>query len=289
MIRDPRSAGNAPLILALIVAGIMLVLNRAHAAELELYTSHGWQEEYAARKPGMTYWPENIVLEYPAGWRSLAESVAWKWSQRIGKTITTRPATGEGHWSSGVITINASKTTAQIQQMTQSQTTAALSYRWSSMETGFIIGAIVFMPSDTEYCREHALLHEVGHAIGITGHEGARPTDVMHSTQDHCLPALTVQDVSMAPYSDHACHGEVLADGSVYLPAVEGWGVHLVPRGDAWGVARAVESGAVCVGAQLTGDRLLLSDIRSPAGRWMGELRQDGDVWRVIWAAPVAW
>ena len=27
--RDPRSAGNAPLVLALIVAGIMLVLNRA--------------------------------------------------------------------------------------------------------------------------------------------------------------------------------------------------------------------------------------------------------------------
>ena len=90
----------------------------------------------------------------------------------------------------------------------------------------------------------------------------------------------------MAPYQDHACHGEVLADGSVYLPAVEGWGVHLVPRGDAWSVARAVESDAVCVAARLDGDRLLLSDIRSPAGRWMGELRQDGDVWRVVWVAP---
>ena len=289
--RDPRPAGNAPLILALIVAGIMLVLNRAHAAELELYVSHGYQEQYAAMRPGMTYWPGEIVFELnqtdaPMDASAIVQRAAWSWSQRTGKTIAFRGATeSPGAARSGRVTF-VWKTLAQIRYITANATTAAATNRWSYTDTGHIAGAIVYLPIDRPQCMDHIILHELGHAIGITGHDGARPTDVMHATQEHCLPALTVQDVSMAPYQDHACHGEVLADGSVYLPAVEGWGVHLVPRGDAWSVARAVESDAVCVAARLDGDRLLLSDIRSPAGRWMGELRQDGDVWRVVWVAP---
>jgi len=289
--RDPRPAGNAPLILALIVAGIMLFLNRASADELEVYVSHGYQEQYAAMRPGMTYWPDGITAELnqtnaPMDVTALIERQSWSWAERTGKTVTFRGNTAsEGAARSGRITF-VWRLLSQIRFITGSSTTAAATKRWSYTDTGHIAGAIVYLPIDRPQCVEHIILHELGHAIGITGHDGTQPTDVMHATQAHCLPALTVQDVSMAPYSDHACHGEVLADGSVYLPAVEGWGVHLVPRGDAWGVARAAESGAVCVGAKLTGDRLLLSDIRSPAGRWMGELRQDGDVWRVVWVAP---
>ena len=84
--RDPRSAGNAPLVLALIVALTMLGLNvfmpRAEAAELGSYTSHGWQEEFAARSPGQTYWPDEIVFELnqanaPVDASELIQRAAW--------------------------------------------------------------------------------------------------------------------------------------------------------------------------------------------------------------------
>lgn len=288
MTRDPRPAGNAPLILALIVAAIMLILNRASAAELDLYTSHGWQEEHAAMRPGMTYWPAEIVFELnqagaPVDASAIVDRAAWSWSQRTGKKITFLGNTeSPGAARSGRVTF-VWKTLAQIRYITGSATTAAATKRWSYTDTGHIAGAIVYLPIDRPQCLDHIGLHEAGHAIGITGHDGTQPTDVMHATQAHCLPALSAQDVSMSPYSDHACHGEVLADGSVYLPAVEGWGVHLVPSGDAWTVARASESRAVCVGARLYGIDLLLSDIRSPAGRWMGQLRQEGNQWRAVW------
>ena len=93
--------GRYAAILIVLYTVASLLLPEAEASELELYTSHGWQEEHAARRPGMTYWPDGIVLEYPAGWQQMAELAAWRWSQRIGKTIIVRPATSEGSPAAG--------------------------------------------------------------------------------------------------------------------------------------------------------------------------------------------
>lgn len=290
--RDTRSAGNAPLILALIGALVMLGLNlyapKADAAELDVYVSHGWQEEHAAMKPGMTYWPDGIVFELnqtnaPLDASEAIQRAAWSWGQRTGKAISFRGATESiGAPTSGKV-IFVWKTLAQIRSLTGSPFTAAATERWTYTNTGHIAGAIVYLPIDRLQCIEHIILHEVGHAIGINGHEGAKSTDVMYSEQSHCLPALTVQDVSMAPYVDHSCHGELLADGSLYLPAVEGWGVHLVNNNGLLSVSRAAQSSGVCASARLSGIDLFLSDIRSPSGRWMAQLRQEGNQWRVLW------
>lgn len=279
--RDPRSSGNALPILGLIVGLIMLALNlimQAEAAELEVYTSHSWQEEYAARRPGMTYWPDNIVLEYPADMKAEAELAAWRWSQRIGKTITTRLATNEGKSTSGVITI-VWKTPLQIFQITGNIFSIAATQRWSWSDTGYIAGAVIYMPIGGR-CINHTLLHEVGHAIGIHGHDGTSPEDVMSANQSNCLPALSVQDVSMAPYTDHPCHSELMPDGSLYIPAVEGWAVHLSASME---ILRASPLSKVCAEARLIGDDLFLSDIRSPSGRWMGQLRLVEGQWQVMW------
>jgi len=290
--RDPRPAGNAPLILALVGAAIMIGINiKANAAELELYTSHGYQEEHAAMRPGMTYWPDEIVFELnqtdaPMDASAIVQRAAWSWSQRTGKTITFLGTTASpGAARSGRVTF-VWKTLAQIRYITANATTAAATNRWSYTDTGHIAGAIVYLPIDRPQCMDHIAMHEGGHAIGITGHDGTQPTDVMHATQVHCLAALSPHDVSMAPYTDHACHAELMPDGSLFIPAVEGWSAHLVNHNGLLVVARAAPTGLKCPDARLTGSTLLLSDIRSPAGRWMGELRQDGDVWRVVWVAP---
>jgi hypothetical protein len=114
MIRDPRPAGRAPLVLALIVAGIMLALNAVHrvsAADLELYTSHGWQDEHAARRQGQTYWPEGVVVEInqanaPRDVTALIERMAWSWAERTGLAVTFRGNTeSQGAARSGRVTI----------------------------------------------------------------------------------------------------------------------------------------------------------------------------------------
>ena len=267
------------------------LVGQSHADTVELYVSHGWQEEHAARRPGMTYWPENIVIEYPQGWQAMAESVAWKWSQRIGKTIITRPATSEGAWNSGIITVDASKTQQQIQSMTGMASITAATYRWTSMDTGYIVGAIVYIPSDLSTCVEYALLHEAGHAIGITSHDGTHPHDVMYSDLPYtCIPALTAQDAAMAPYTHDSCHAELLANGQLFMP------VATAQDGRAYSVLLKPENGKLvtvrlreiqpenCVATRQQGSSVLLSDIRSPQGSYMGEIVQDGEAWRVAWA-----
>lgn len=289
--RDPRSSGNAPIILALIAALIMLGLNifmpRAEAAELELYTSHGWQEEYAAMRPGMTYWPDGIVVELnqenaPSDVSALVERAAWSWGQRTGKNITFAGSTAsQGASTSGKVTV-VWRTLAQIRSITGGSTTAAATKRWTYTNTGHIAGVIVYLPIDRPQCMAHSILHEMGHAIGIHGHDNTEPTDVMNETQSHCLAALTVRDVEMAPYQDHNCHAELLADGSLHIPSVGGWAVHL---SSSLQILRAVPQNKVCVDARLDGSDLLLSDIRSPSGRWMGQLRNENNQWRIVWVS----
>ena len=287
--RDPRSSGNAPLILALVAALIMLGLNvfmpRAEASELELYTSHGWQEEYAAMRPGMTYWPDSITIELnqtnaPVDASQMLSRAAWSWGQRTGKNITFAVSTAsQGAPTSGRVTV-VWRTLAQIRNITGSSTTAAATKRWTYTNTGHIAGVIIYLPIDRPQCMEHAILHEIGHAIGIQGHDNTEPTDVMNETQAHCLAALTVRDVEMAPYQDNNCHAELLADGSLHIPSVGGWAVHLSPSLQ---ILRAMPQSKVCAEARLDGSDLLLSDIRSPSGRWMGQLRNENKQWQVVW------
>lgn len=290
--RDPRSSGNALPILGLIVGLIMLALNlimQAEAAELEVYTSHSWQEEYAARKPGMTYWPDGIVLEYPTDMKPMAELMAWKWSQRIGKTIAVRPATSDGRSTSGVITI-VWRTPLEIFQLTGNVLSKAATQRWSWSDTGYIAGAIIYLPIGGS-CMEHTLLHEIGHAIGIHSHDGAGPDDVMNVSQTHCTPALTAQDASMAPYEHDSCHAELLADGKLFMPvatAQDGktYSVLLKPDNGRLVTVRLREiQPEKCAAVRQQGASVFLSDVRSPSGRYMGEIVQDGDAWRVAWAS----
>ena len=295
--RDPRSSGNAPLILALVAALIMLGLNifmpRAEASELELYTSHGWQEEYAAMRPGMTYWPDGITIELnqtnaPVDASQMLSRAAWSWGQRTGKNITLAGSTAsQGDARSGKVTV-VWRTLSQIRSISGSSTTAAATKRWTYTDTGHIAGVIVYLPIDRPQCMEHTILHELGHAIGIHGHEGAKPEDVMHVTQANCLPALTAQDVSMAPYVDNKCHAEIFADGSLYIPGVEGWGVHLKPENGILVVKRAAPSLAQCAESRIINGDLYLADVRSLQGRWIGQLTPVEGGWQIVWAEAIS-
>jgi len=291
-----KSAGKALFwVTACAAAFLLYASSTVKAQDVELYTSHLDTEEVALytshaddnlhllRLPGMTYWPDGITIEYQLGMKDFAERAAWSWGQRIGIDIQTVQVTSQGSAKSGKVTM-VWKTLAEIREITKSLFVAAATRRWSYLDTGYISGAIIYIPSDRPQCLDHTALHEVGHAIGITGHEGAQNHDVMHSRQADCTPALSLHDVGMAPYPMANCHTELLADGSLYLPSIAGFSVILKPNNGRWIVDRADTVQSSCASAWIEDDSLYLSDVRWPTGSGMGQMQTDGDTWFIVWA-----
>lgn len=279
--------GNVLLLMAMCstvsAQDVELYTSHLDTEEVALYTSHAEESLHYLRLPGMTYWPDGITIEYQPGMKSFAERAAWSWGQRIGVDIQTVQVTSQGSAKSGRITM-VWKTLAEIREITKSVFTAAATRRWSYLDTGYISGAIIYMPSDRPQCLDHTALHEVGHAIGITGHEGAQSHDVMYSRQADCTPALSLHDVGMAPYTMADCHAELLADGRLYLPSIEGFSVVLKPQNGRFIIDRAEEVETPCPAISLKDSELHISDARWPDGSGEGRMQTDGESWFIVWA-----
>jgi hypothetical protein len=269
-----------------VLCAVMLAHERVQADDgLTMYTSHGWQEEFAAMRPGMTYWPDQIKVERTdkegpisdAELDAMLDRVMWSWGQRTGKTFIDAGVTeSQGRATSGKITV-VWRTTWEIIALTGNFWAKAATQTWTYTDTGHLAGAIIYLPSDGKpECLEHTALHEAGHAIGIMNHEGAGPHDVMHISQDNCRPLLSAQDVRMAPYADHTCHVELTAAGDLYIPSFRDHAALLKRDGDGWRLAQYVPTGPGCTTVVAIGMDVTFGDIRSQAGRFRGWLRYVG-------------
>jgi hypothetical protein len=269
MIRDPRPAGRAPLVLALIVAGIMIGINiKARADELVTAYPHLHEDNpFAASRP--TQWPGAIVIDVEASaepFRPYIQYAAWQWAERTGRKITVTPgASPAGYSSSGRITISAS--------LSLPATVAGRTQLWHWMDTGNIAGATISI-SPLALCHQQTITHEIGHAIGILGHTES-PHDVMYPTQQHCRHALSAADVNAAPYDSNACFVELTARGDLYIPHIHGHAALLAKDGDGWRLAEYVPATG-CTTVAAVGMDLTFGDIRSQAGNFRGWLRYVG-------------
>lgn len=251
-----------------ILCVVMLVHDRARADSLvmeypHLHTSNDW----AASSPRQWYSDIRIDVQ-DEQLRPYIEYAAWQWSQRTGKRITVAAgAAPAGYSTSGKITAGI----RSVPSMAQTQT-------WHYMSTGNIAGAVVsFDPLwmlSTPECVQHMVTHEIGHAIGGSGHT-ASPHDVMFPTQQHCRYALSAADVAHMPYDGTACHVELMQDGSLYIPSFQGHAALLKKDGDGWRLAEyAPATGCTTVAA--VGMDLTFGDIRSQSGNFRGWLRYVG-------------
>lgn len=249
---------------------------RAHGDTLFMEYPHlHVANEFAASSPRQ--WHGDITIGIEAGAEQLRpyiEHAAWQWAQRTGKRIAVSPGTSAaGYSTSGKITANIKP----VPSMAQTQT-------WHYMSTGNIAGSV--MSFDPVYllgsadCIQHMVTHEVGHAIGGTGHTDNRQ-DVMYPHQTHCRYALTAADVAHMPYDGQSCSVELLRDLSLFIPSFRGMAALLKREGDGWVIAEYFPSAGTCTTVAAIGMDLTFGDVRSPAGRFTGFLRYDagGNRW----------
>jgi hypothetical protein len=148
------------------------------------------------------------------------------------------------------------------------------------MSTGNIAGSVMsFDPVyllGTPDCIQHMVTHEVGHAIGGSGHT-ASPHDVMYPNQTHCRYALSVGDVGHVPYDGNTCFVELTKDYSLYIPNYKGYAALLKYTGTGWKLAEHLPSSGKCSTVFELDMNLTFGDIRSISGNYRAQLRYTGD------------
>jgi len=260
--------------------GIMLILYapfwlmfRANADTLAMTYPHLEEASpYAATSPRSWYQDITIELDSTAtpALREAVMHAAWQWSQRTGKRISVSSGTGPaGHARSGRITVGM----AYVESIGQTQS-------WFSMDTGNITGVIVKMNplhfNGYSDCLQHAVTHEIGHAIGGTGHTASK-SDVMYPHQTHCQYALSSADVGHVPYDGNTCFVELTKDYSLYIPDYQGHAALLKYTGSGWKLAEHLPSSGKCSTVFELDMNLTFGDIRSISGNYRAQLRYMGN------------
>jgi hypothetical protein len=148
------------------------------------------------------------------------------------------------------------------------------------MDTGNITGVIVKMNplhfNGYSDCLQHAVTHEIGHAIGGMGHTDNRH-DVMYPNQTHCRYALSVGDVAHVPYDGQSCSVELLRDLSLFIPNFSGYSALLKYTGTGWKLAEHLPSSGKCSTVFELDMNLTFGDIRSISGNYRAQLRYTGN------------
>ncbi|MGV3592558.1 MAG: matrixin family metalloprotease [Gammaproteobacteria bacterium] len=167
--------------------------------------------------------------------------------------------------------------------------------RWAWSATQTIAGAEIYLhiaplrARGSGACFTHTVLHEFGHALGIS--HLADTDAVMHEGLGSCHHTLTAADIAAAPYPQHACHAEVTAGFDIYIPYLDtgarSYAARLKYDGSSWIVQdrREVPHRPECRDARLEDGNVVLDDAWSPQRTWNVELHPGpGGAWSLLYA-----
>lgn len=211
------------------------------------------------------------------------------WSARLDTGLQRSDAEVTSGYNAGIVTIRWVDVLDMVRDGSDILS-AATTRRWLYLASGAIAGAEIFLARDNprlqdSACLTHVLLHELGHALGLT--HLAAENAVMHPGLGSCHHTLTFDDVAAAPYPQHPCHAELLPNRDLYLPVVrvgeKSWSVRMAYEQDHWVVSdtRPVAAPPECDSAWLDADTLVLEKVWTQHRTWQAELGKSGEAWHL--------
>lgn len=210
--RDPRSAGNAPLILALIIAIAMLGLN--------LYAPKAEAQLQWASAPKVYIDHANSPI--PQGDMEIAVKYAiWQWAQRTAVNAQFMGSTS-GTASEGQIVFRW----ASLSEMASIASYGSYGAAQGSFytDTGFMASSTIYINSgyvtQLDDVLRRTIAHEYGHALGTFTHS-TNYDDVM-SSGFHSRYHLTAGDVALTAYKHQSCFASLGPDNSIYIQDIQG-------------------------------------------------------------------
>jgi len=282
--RDPRKAGNAPLILAIAVALVMLGLNVfSSRAEAQ---SQQWavQPSVKLNNEGSPYASAQV--------ESAIEEAIWAWSSRMPAMQIKYVGLTVAPVENAVITfrwVSALDTTLA----TGSLFTKGYEKTWIYLDSGLIARSVIHL--NTQYfrdgidaCEMMIFSHELGHALGI-GFHSTEPDDLMYWAPSHCRYAPTDNDIALTGTKSSTCHAVLTRDNDIAVPDIAGQQAYLKYIGNQeWKLEHVAEKKSRgCNGAQFNRDTgaIHLPDLQSSQHRYSARLESIGaDVWRLNYA-----
>lgn len=167
--------------------------------------------------------------------------------------------------------------------------------RWAWSATQTIAGAEIYLhiaplrAQGSGACFTHTVLHEFGHALGISHLTDTEA--LMHEGLGSCHHTLTAADIAAAPYPQHGCHAEVTAGFDIYIPYLDAgsrsYAARLKYDGSAWIVQdrREVPHRPECRDARLEDGNVVLEHAWSLRRTWNVELQPGRDgAWSLLYA-----
>ena len=259
--KDTCKARTRFFIAFLAVCALMILADKAKA-----------QARYWNESPVITFDRDNTTgpLQVAVGY------AAWSMGQRTGLSLDL---TGFGaERTLGAIHV---RTVTRAQATADGATSSALAYVVPAFYQGtdqLAWAELMVLDYEAEFLTDRLLraaVHEMGHAVGITGHS-PDPRDIMYRGTGYGDQRYTLSagDISMlhSSYGQHGCHAEVDREGDVYVPAIEGYGAELITTGaGTFTLGSVSDSGETCSGA-IAGPVVTLYDVRATDGRYRVEL-----------------